>query len=126
MKTFQIFLEEQEDKKKVKTMLLSRLGFTKNVLDDQIIKINDIDRQRLQQAINSMGLEDDNSSQLLNWVKMYPHSTLQELLTQLDDMEINLNDKEQSSLVSNPAEIPQGEPMPQKQQKQPQQNQFAQ
>lgn len=112
---FKLWLEEQEDKKKIKTALLTRLGLTKNALEDQTIKIQDIDKSRLIQAIETMGLDDSSTTQLKNWLKMYSHSTLQELLNQLEGMDIDLT-QDQKDLPSQKAQLPPGEPQPSPQQ----------
>lgn len=113
MKSFSIWLEEKEQYRKTRKMLLDRLGFNDTSLEDHAIKIRNINKNRLQQAVSSMGLADDNLDKVLNWVKMYPDSTLQELLSQLKDYEIQGD--EISDLPSKTAELPAGSPKPPKQ-----------
>ncbi len=113
-KTFKLWLEEKESDRSVKTMLLKRLGFEPDIMDNSSIKLRDLSRERLVDQLGKMGFEDDRVELLQNWVKMNPDATLQNLLDQIgqDDVATPQDDEEMPSkpakIVPGPDRTPQG------------------
>lgn len=123
LKSFKVWLEVREGHKKVERMLLKRLGFTPDAVDNSSLKIRSLEKARLIQAVSQMGLDDEKVSELQNWIKSNPDGTIQNLIGQMSDTDISTNDSDEPGLPSVPAKLPQGTPKPQKQQ--PPQVQFG-
>lgn len=114
LKSFKVWLEVREGHKRVERMLLKRLGFTPDAVDNSSLKIRSIEKARLIQAVSQMGLDDDKVSELQNWIKSNPDGTVQNLIGQMSDTDISTDDSDNPGLPSVPAKLPQGTPKPQK------------
>ena len=88
-KSFKVWLEERMDDRQIKHILLKNLGFDAHAMDDTTIKLRDLNKGHLVNAISKLGLEPDKVTDLQNWIQTNPDTTLQELLSQLnsDDFE---------------------------------------
>jgi hypothetical protein len=115
LKSFKLWLEVREGRKKVERLLLKRLGFTKDAVDNSSLKIRSFEKDRLLQAVSQMGLDDDKVSELQNWIRSNPDSTIQNLLSQVSDRDISADNSDDPGLPAMPAKLPQGTPKPQKQ-----------
>lgn len=112
LKSFTLWLEVREGHKKVERMLLKRLGFKPDVVDNSALKIRSLEKDRILQALSQMGFSDDKVSELQNWVKSNPDGTIQNLVDQMNDVDIVPDDSGDSSLPSKPAQLPQGTQKP--------------
>jgi hypothetical protein len=113
-KTFKLFVEEREQDRTMQAMLLKRLGFEPKAMDVTTIKLRDLSKDRLKQAIGSMGMDPDTVQTLTNWVENNPDTTLQNLLAQVSGQPRVSDDPGQSDMPNQPAELPQGQPKPER------------
>lgn len=115
-KTFKLYVEEKEQENRhLRGMLLQRLGFEPKAMDDSTIKLRDLSKDRLKQAVSSMGLDDDTVQQLQNWIDNNPDTTLQNLMAQISGGQMNNDDfGQQQDVPEKPAELPQGQPKPER------------
>jgi len=111
-KTFKLFVEEREQDRHMQNLLLRRLGFEPKAMDVTTIKLRDLDKDRIKQAIGSMGLDSDTVDQLQNWVENNPDTTLQNLLAQVNSQPTD--DFGQNDIPSQPAQLPQGQQQPER------------
>jgi hypothetical protein len=112
---FKLWLEYKEHNKRINKMLMKRLGFKPNSVDNSAIKIRNLEKSRLLQAISQLGMDEEKADQLKNWVKNNPDGTIQNLVDQMSDKDIpDPKDTEDMDLPGEPAELPQGTPQPPK------------
>lgn len=116
---FKLWLEEKLDERKIRKMILRRLGYNpRHALDDSSVnttKISSI-KTKLLKALDTIGLEEEDAEKLKNWIKTYPESTLQDLLNQIDPKDITNKKEISSKLPGEKAILPKGMP----QQREPQ------
>ena len=113
LKTFKLYVEERDQDRQLKDALLTRLGFNPKAMEDSTIKIRDLSKDRLKQAVSSIGFDDDTVQQLTNWIENNPDTTLQNLLAQIDGKTVD--DSDQDDIPEAPAKLPAGQPQPERQ-----------
>jgi hypothetical protein len=118
-KTFKMFVEEKEEERQLKNMLLKRLGFEPRAMEMSTIKLRDMNRNHVKKALSTMGLDPDSVQNLNNFIDTNPDTTLQNLLDQLNSIQMTTDD--QTDVPSEPAKLPQGQPKPKQQPLQKQQ-----
>lgn len=115
-KSFKLYVEEKElEDRSMRTMLLQRLGFEPKAMDDSTIKLRDLSKDRLKQAVGSLGLDQETVQSLHNWIENNPDTTLQNLMAQVSgvsDGQMNNDEFGQQDVPEAPAELPQGQPKP--------------
>ncbi len=114
LKTFRLYVEERDQDHHMQSMLLQRLGFEPKAMDDSTIKLRDLNKDRLKQAVSSMGLDQDTVQQLVNWIDNNPDTTLQNLLAQIKGGGMNNDDFGQNDVPEAPADLPIGQPKPER------------
>lgn len=113
-KTFKLYVEEKEqDDRRMRAMLLQRLGFEPKAMDQATIKLRDLSKDRLKQAVGSLGLDQETVQQLQNWITNNPDTTLQNLMAQIQGVPLDSTaDDQPQDVPMAPAEIPEGQPKP--------------
>lgn len=111
IKKFIVWLEEKQSEDQIMRKLFGPLGLEKSA---QNMKIRDIERDRIETALQSMGLEDEQVIQSLEFVKRHPEVTLRDLIKQIyDKMPDEVENDPQ--LPGKNAKLPPGTPQPQQQ-----------
>ncbi len=117
---FRLWLEQDLRERRLRDDLLERLGFKRGAVGALDNKLDEKKLDDYDMALNSMELDSDTVTELMNFVKNnYSGSTIGDLLQQLDKLDVP--EKEEPAAPSRPAEIPPGQfiPKPQPQQQMP-------
>ena len=119
MRTFKIWLEEKLMKRRIAANLLTALGFKRDTLEKNInINLDIIPEEKLRNAIESLGITPKAKEKLLDSISNHQYQSLNDLLKQIEDEDI----EQQDTSTSQPAVLPSSnQQMPKPQQKQPMQ-----
>jgi hypothetical protein len=104
-RTFLEFVNQRDNEEKFRHKLLDRLG-----LDDDTIKISSIEHERLDAALDSMGLDDTQINNLHAWLKTAPESRVKDLVSQYGRGQTDAIDSDDQQLAGMPAQFPQQPP----------------
>jgi len=115
---FTIWLEIREQERKIRSMLLTRLGYKPDSVEALDNDLSEKPLDDYETALKTMGLDPDTVAELINFVKENQGSTIGDLLQQID--QLDLPEKEEPAAPARPAAIPPGQFIP----KQPQQQQM--
>ena len=111
MRTFTVFLEEKESeerrRKELKKNFVEKLGFNAKNIDSLLIKVRDLNKSTFKQAVESLGIDQDAQSRLINLARTNPDTSIQNILLQLDDMDLPENPED-----TNPPEEQEGSSPP--------------
>lgn len=124
-KRFMVWLEDKLQQRELTTSFLRTLGYEKDALDKQDIIMSTRKLSDIENAINSLPVDDDNKEEMLNFAKMHRQEGLQSLISKIRPNDVESQDKS----VSNPAVLQQSNqpaPKPINQQQMMQQQQQMQ
>lgn len=122
MKKFTVWVEDQLEKQRLVRILLDRLGYDRNTLDNNNdIIITDRKLSNIIDAINALPVGEENQQAMITFAQQNQKNLSLRALAN----KINPNDAEaQDKISSKPAVLPQGnQPAPKPVINQPQQNQ---
>ncbi len=88
----------------LKNMFLSRLGFEQHAMDTATIKLRDLSRNHVKEALGSIGLDDETLEKMKNFVDTNPDTTLQNLLDQINTAQTD--DSGETKIPSKPGKLP--------------------
>jgi len=120
---FGIWLEIREQERKIRSMLLTRLGYKPDSVEALDNDLSEKPLDDYESALKTMGLDADTVSELVNFVRENQGSTIGDLLQQIDRLDVP--EKEEPAAPTRPAQIPPGQFVP-KQLPQQQQMQMPQ
>jgi len=121
---FGIWLEIREQERKIRSMLLTRLGYKPDSVEALDNDLSEKPLDDYEAALKTMGLDADIVSELVNFVRENQGSTIGDLLQQIDKLDIP--EKEEPAAPTRPAQIPPGQFIPKQPPQQQQQMQMPQ
>jgi hypothetical protein len=117
MKRFRVWLEEKESRRRIRSMLMDRLGL-EDTEENEDIKVSGPGPERVKQAITQMQITGDDLEQLNSLIDQSHETTLRTIIDQIEDIGVPEPDTEE--IPSIPAQLPAGvQQSPQQQISQP-------
>lgn len=105
VKTFTLWMEDKLAQRRLTTSLLRNLGYEKDALEKQDIIMSTRKFSDIENAINSLPLDDTNKEEMIAFARAHRQEGLKALTAK-----INPNDMETQDKVSSmPAVLPQGD-----------------
>ncbi len=108
MSRFTLFLEERQSERKVRAEFLRRMGFSDSAMGDDDLHSTKISsyKKQVNDAIKKMGMDEQKTRELGNWVASHPESSLQDVINQLSPYDIEQNPIPE---IGKPGQLPKGD-----------------